>query len=301
MQIAVKNDEGELVVRDAQLAAFFIQRPYRDLATAFREVFDYWVSRSPEPARTWALIGPDADEYKPFGPKLLSRAMAQFDPARAKRIDMSSLEIGGPQETNPDYSFAFIGDNDIEEDETNLIEIRYPSLEPENVEHYVETIRQIAARIPYDSGYASPALTHLGDRQKAEFAKAARKWAFRHPGFDMPENDGTNSAIGRRLRGAYWITFVGPWALKKLGGEEALRKALTKDTREIEVARAGNGVMIRAGRLPELGDVNRGDKLPLLRAVAAILEPVILTGDRFLNGIFRDEDERASWERRHLD
>lgn len=300
MHIAKRNDDGELLVRDSQLAAFFCQHPYRELAKAFGGVFEDWIRRAPAEAKTWALIGPNADEQKPLTAKLLERARAQFDPARAKKSDMSAIQIGGPQESNPDHAFVFVGDNDIAGDQTNMLEIRSPSAEvdADRVERYVETIRHIAEQIPYDSGYASLALTHIADRQKAEFAEAARKWAFRHPGFDMPENDATNSRIGRKVRGAYWLTFVGPWAVEKLGGEKALRKALPK---EIDVQAVGVGVMIRCGQLPAEGDLNRDEKLPLVRAVAKVLEPVTLFGDRFLNTLFRDEDERARWERRHLD
>jgi hypothetical protein len=299
MSFSKKNDEDEVVVRDSQLAAFFFQRPFRDLAKSLGAVFDDWLGRTPEEAKKWALIGPDADEAKPFGPKLLPKAKAQLDPVRAKSRDMAGLEVWGPEETNPTHAFAFDAMNDLQNDETNLLELRAPSAEVDaaHVERYVEVIRHVAEQVPYDSGYASPALTHPSDRP-TDFVEPARKWAFRHPGLDMPNNDGTNSGIGRKVRGAYWLTFLGPWALKQLGGAEALKKALPK---EAEVHGVGVGVMIRAGRLPSLGDVNKGDNVPLLRAVAKVIEPVTLFGDSFLDTIFRDEDERARWERRHLD
>ena len=162
---------------------------------------------------------------------------------------------------------------------------------------YVKTVAAIAEQLPYDSGYASPALTYGTDSQMPYFTEAARKWAFRHPGFDMCSNDATNTGIGRLVRGAHWLTFLGPWASKELGGEAGLRKKLPKD---IEVQTVGGGVMLRAGKVPEVGDVNKSQKLPLLRAMAKVLEPVTLFDDTFLSSIFVDMDEVSRWERRHL-
>jgi hypothetical protein len=70
---------------------------------------------------------------------------------------------------------------------------------------------------------------------------------------------------------------------------------------EIEVAPIRAGVMLRAGKCPEVGDVNRRERLPLLRAMAKVLEPVTLFKDGFLNNIFVDVDQLLRWERRHLD
>jgi hypothetical protein len=300
IHIEKKDEDGELLVRDSLLATFFSNRPYPDLAKAFGDVFEEWWEQTPDEAKRWAIIGPDADEFRAFTAKQLTRAKAEFYPARAKTREMCALEIGGPEKINPDYRFTFIGARDLDDDETNFIQIQSPSGEAEGsgADAYVERVCGVAERIPFDSGYASPALVYGVHSQQTEFAEAARKWAFRHPGFDMPNNGGTNSGLGQRLRGAYWLTFVGPWALKKLGGQATLRKALPK---EIEVSKVGSGVLLRAGKHPELGDVNKGQRLPQLRTMAKALEPVTLFEDGFLDNIFVDEEQRARWERRHLD
>jgi hypothetical protein len=194
----------------------------------------------------------------------------------------------------------FAGSRDLRGDKTNVLEIRSPSTaaDQSHVEDYVQRIRRVAEQVPYDGGYASLALTWGVDSQKRAFADAARRWAFRHPGFDMPNKGSSRFSVGAKLRGAYWLTFVGPKALETLGGEAGLRKALPK---EINVQPAGAGVMLRASQLPDVGDVNQMQPLPELRAMAKVLEKVSLFGDTFLNNLFTDEDQRARWERRHLD
>jgi TseV toxin immunity protein TsiV len=298
MHIEVANSEGNLIVRDSMVAAFFTKRPYPELAKAYGDVFELWLDQTPDDAKRWAIIGPHGDEYKPF--KELARARAEFNTARAKTRNICALKIGGPQRLNPDYKFTFVGVRDLAKNRANMLEIRSPTSEVEgtNVDRYVESVHRVAQRLPFDSGYASPALTHGAQGHQAAFAKEARKWAFRHPGFDMPNNEGTAAGIAQKLRGAYWLTFLGPWALEQVGGQSALRKALPED---VQMQSAGVGVMLRVGKHPELGDVNKGHKLPVLRAMAKVLEAASRFDDAFLDNIFVDETQRARWERRHLD
>jgi hypothetical protein len=298
IHVAEKNSNGDLLVRDALVAAFFCQRPYPELAIPFGQLFAQWERHTLDDAKRWAIVGPDAEEYKPVTPRLLVRARAELDPTRARTRDMSCFEMGGPEKINPEHQFSFIGVGELQEQETNFVEVRSPSAEADvaHVEAYVEFVRSIAELLPYDSGYASLGLVAGVDSQ--DFAPRVRRWAFRHPGFDIPCNHASNSSLGKKLRGAYWLTFVGQDALSALGGEGPLRKALP---REILVQPVGAGVMLRASQLPEVGDVNCADNLPVLRSVAKVLESVSLFGDRFLNNAFVDEDQRARWERRHLD
>jgi hypothetical protein len=71
----------------------------------------------------------------------------------------------------------------------------------------------------------------------------------------------------------------------------------------VEVRQTGGVVIIQAGRVPELGDRNRQQDLPLLRAVARLLEPVTLFRELDLLSYFAnfDEDLLQRWERRFLD
>ena len=99
----------------------------------------------------------------------------------------------------------------------------------------------------------------------------ARPLAIRHPGYDVEYNEASRLRLGRRVRGARWLTFAGKEITDKLGGRAGLRGALSN---AIAVEPLGSGLIIRAGELPELGDVDKGIGVPLLREVAAALEPV---------------------------
>jgi hypothetical protein len=166
------------------------------------------------------------------------------------------------------------------------------------VEKTVAYLRGVAEELPYDSGYASLALLCGGGSQEFAFSRAASPLAHRHPGLDMPDNDAKRIFLDRQLPGAYWLTFVGPASLGRLGGADALRHALDA---AISVEPVGAGVMLRAGPRPEPGDVNRSENLPLLRKMAKVLAPGIQSGTPILDHLFPSEESRERWERRHVD
>ena len=56
--------------------------------------------------------------------------MAEFDPVKAKSRELCSLEMGGPQQINPDDRFAILGNCKPEDDETSLLEIVPPAHRP---------------------------------------------------------------------------------------------------------------------------------------------------------------------------
>ena len=160
-----------------------------------------------------------------------------------------------------------------------------------------ELARGFAADLPYSSGYASPALSFIAESKLPAAGKVIVPAAFRHPGYDVHDNQDTRGFIGGRVIGARWLTFLGPELVKQLGGKKALAAALPGVT----VVPAGHGVMLRAGTEPELGDSNRRIDTPLLRSVARMLEPVTFFENTQLKGLFGgDLDRLDRWERRFL-
>ena len=100
--------------------------------------------------------------------------------------------------------------------------------------------------------------------------------------------------MGGLCRGARWITLLGPTQIGALGGADQILRTAHAG---IEVTPFSNLLMIRAGDA-EIGDVNRAQNLPLLRALAAQLKPITLFGDQSLQNVL---DSRAEdWERRFL-
>jgi len=86
-----------------------------------------------------------------------------------------------------------------------------------------------------------------------------------------------------------WLTLIGPELLRKLGGINKARKALSDGS--VSVVPLGSGVCIRAGEAPQLGDLNRRDNLPLYRKVGAYLKNYREQQEVELYGLDGEESE----------
>jgi hypothetical protein len=300
MRIREQNDEDGLFLRDGLVVAFFCKQPGAELMPRLARVLEGWLDRVPPQSKRWGLIGASSETFKPWTAQLEKRVKAQLDPSQLKS-SMFALELGGPEKSNPAYCFLSVGSKQPPADKpkTSVLELRFPSefADADHVEEAVTYIRSVAETLPYDSGYASLALLCV-QAQEFAFSRAAAPLVRRHPGFDVPGNDGKRIFLDRQLPGAYWLTFIGPTSLGKLGGAEALRGALDP---AIALEPVGAGIMLRAGPLPELGDIERGEKLPLLRNMAQVLAPATQSGTKILNHLFPDEASRERWERRYFD
>jgi hypothetical protein len=299
-EIRVKDEYGDILVRDSLVIVFFCRQPFQQIAEPFKRCFEYWSASTPPEAKAWCIIGENAETYRKVTQRQLARALEEFEVVRVKTDESRFLEIGGPQKINPDFRFLFEASQSLQESQTSFLEVRLPAsmLGTQGTSWIRQFAQHIAELVPYDSGYASLGLTWGIDSQLVDFPEAVRGFAFRHPGFDVAINDGTAFNIAGKLRGAYWLTFVGQEALAVLGGPKKLRQKLN---RRISMAPIGSGWMLQAGEEPEPGDVNRGEYLPLLRSLAKVLEPVMFFNDEALGQLFavdEDEEDLERWERR---
>jgi hypothetical protein len=119
-----------------------------------------------------------------------------------------------------------------------------------------------------------------------ETERRTRAWCSRYPGLDLFEPwhhngmyhyDPAYPDLVPLVKRAGWMTLLHARTVQLLGGEDKLRSELV-DTPEIRVHPAGGGgLILQAGERPQLGDLNRGDYLPLYRKVAAVLRPARVT------------------------
>jgi hypothetical protein len=307
-QLRVRYEEtGLLVARDVFAVALFSKAPYPTVVSDAAKAFEFWLKSVPREKLEWVRIGPESTSYRRLTTAGLNRCRAEMDLTKVRARDLGCVWVrGGDDVSNPAYSFTFFGGLPewYAPSLTSVIEIRWPTAYPKEIGYdaFVSWVVELACLVPFRSAYASPALSRgLWEYSHVrEGARHMRPLAFRHPGFDLAENEDSVKCLAEdQCRGARWLTLLGAPALAKLGGVESLRSNL--DPR-ITLTPVLDGVLIRAGKEPELGDVNRGDRAPLLRSLARAIEPVTRFGDVNLPPLFNDdEDEVLRWERRHLD
>lgn len=302
----VDSETGTLLVRDGITCALFFKKPINEVADLVLSAFEEFLRMTPPNALRWASIGAMSEAWKAFTRNTVSQCKAQLNPAAARARKLTSFELRDGQEGGdaPGYGFALFANANFSDkpDKRNLVQMYFPTSLIENgqIDQFVTDIHSIVSKVPVVSGYCSPGL-HWSEGSASEALTAARKIAMRYPGFDVQFNQLGRTQIDDKIRGARWLTFLGPEVLKTLGGEAQLSRVLRTP---ISVKAVGNGVVIRAGQRPEIGDTNRRLDTPLLKVVARVLEPVTMFGEKvLLKYEFADGNSKvlSAWERRFLD
>jgi hypothetical protein len=299
----VDTDTGRILVRNGVTLAFFLDRLVYERCEEIIEVFDLFIEAIPPGALKWAIASATSERWRAVDDALLQRMRASLRPPGAKKRGLTGFRVNDSAGSAPEYSFRVLDsgrDKDFPDART-LVQMAFPpsSMKEEQVAGLVELVDRMAAVLRPVSGYCSPGLL-TSTAQEGEAFGMLKGIALRHPGYDVEMNEFTQLEIGNRVRGARWITLLGPFLAQQLGGVDAIRAALPP---EVDVRESGGVVVIQAGRTPEVGDRNRKQDLPLLRAVARLLEPVTLFGEGDLLSYFAnfDEDVLRRWERRFLD
>lgn len=294
---------GSIYVRNGVTLAFFLEQFVHECSEALTAVFDLFVRSVPPDTLKWAVVSATAEEWRAVDAVVMKRMRDSLAPEGARKRKFTAFQFNDYGDEAPQYGFTLSDrDKDKEQvDSLTLVQLTFPpsAVDEAHVDDLCALIAKITLSLRPVSGYCAPSLLPGDSRQSAAYAEI-RSIALRHPGYDVAINEMTQLNIGKRVRGARWVTLLGDGPLERLGGIDALRKALPPEVEVRDVAGIG---MIRAGKTPELGDKNRGVDTPLLRAVARVLEPITLFGevDLLSNFAIFDEDLLQRWERRFLD
>jgi hypothetical protein len=292
--------------RDGVIVVLFVRESHFELAPAVGMLFNAYL----------ALVGEDAlqfivssEEWKPLTPQRHARARRRMSAAAAKGLPNEYLKMkgGGGEDDVGAYAFFYFGTDLTDgnaERKTSAVEMWFPTdvVERRGLDAFTQDVLGLAALVPFSSGYCSMAF-NLEESAWIDVARdVTTPLAMRHPGMDLHLTPITKSFMGDGVRGSYWLTFVGPAALGALQLDaDGLCEALEDPA--ITVYELPHGVAIRAGDELRPGDVNYGDRLPLTRKVAAVLEPVTIEQERGAIGFATDDPLTSflEWQRRHLD
>lgn len=292
-RIDTESKDGDAAMIRA-VFAMFCKVPAMELQKPLNWLCKRWQATSGEHLN-WHIIGADATRLSKSGSDALARVQFEIDAAASDRI--TSIVWQGPHAYAPEYRLSVLATDHVENPEhdwTAVVELTYPV--PQTAEGWGTLLEQataVSVRFPYDTAYISPVL-FCGDEALEEEAGAIiGPIAMRHHGLDVADNRTTCYFLGRRTRGARWVTFVS----HKLSSE--LDLATAKAKKDLNLHETANGIQVIASPVPEIGDTNRGVDTPGLLAAASLLEPISFFGDHNLASMFSDNQEmRETWERR---
>ena len=292
-QFIVTGDDGYIKARDNLCIVFFKKMPFVEIVEQVAEIFDKWMNMIPEDSIKWSLTSYSQAGYKPFKKATLTRCLKLLtkESARNKTI---CIELAGPQPYGSDYLINILGVHESpSEDHANIIEMRFPInfMKTYGIEKFIQFSVACFQNLEGDSGLASFSYARGSDVDRVE--SCIGPLALRYPGFDLASDP--SMRLGKKCRGARWLTMLSNELIEKSGGKEKI-KALEKVG--VEILEVKHGLVLRAGEYPEIGDVNKNIKVPLLTAVAKAIEPITYFNDIHLTCYFGDREKRDRWERR---
>lgn len=157
----------------------------------------------------------------------------------------------------------------------SLLMFTYPTqvVETTGLEAIVELHDSVASRLPLSSGYTSPAFLFADGAGEPASFEAIRAMSHRYRCLDIPYISIDFFEVGHKLKGAYWLNYLGAETIAALGGTEAIEMTL-QGTRVIYRSLPGGVMAIQVNAPPSAGDSNRQDDLSAYIAIAKLIEPL---------------------------
>ena len=221
-------EDGTLAVSDAMEICFFMQRSHGDMAQAIVNTLATFRQAVGPEVLCW-YIGAEGVPQKLDEPNWRALREELLDPRwrPACTVRIHSQLNGGADGFYVEYKGQWL-DNILvagDEDAISLISFRLPTeyLEEQGPGRIKALALSLARELPFNSGYATLAFSVL-DVLGAE--RPVRSHCFRYPGMDVHAVTGLIFSLGTRVRGVYWLNFLGPPVLDSLGGASNLRSRL---------------------------------------------------------------------------
>ncbi len=281
-----------LLIRECVSLTFYLHRPHRDITQEVRHALEAYL-QAVGPGALGLYVDEDGDgrDLDEHGWAVIQQRF--LDPLGAR------IELMGATDERAGFEFVYEGQS-VEHAErgwVSRVTFYLPTeyLEAEGPGRVRRLALELAERLPFTSGQAG--LSFLFPEALLGVTKPLHEDAFRYPGLDMPDSY-IAMDMGHRVKGAYWLTFLGPRLLEDLGGVEGLRARLASPGTTVQSMEGGRAV-VSLSEGPEAGDIAEGRTLPAYRELARVLEPRLYTFPGCWDGFTREDMRR--WERRFLD
>ncbi len=187
------------------------------------------------------------------------------------RFQVDLPRVGGPKK----YILNVVGvpptQDNVELPRASFCEVIVPA--GEQPERLVALARDLLEILPVRSGHGGYAAYIWDHDDKANPLPEMFEWCRRLFGIEIGSIDGWLPGAWSRLRGASWLTILGP-----AFSSELVRATRLRFSRKIRVTRSERGTIVRAGGKPPLGDVLRGEFPVEIADVERAIAPLLIQG-----------------------
>ncbi len=155
----------------------------------------------------------------------------------------------------------------------------------------LDITKNATKHLPFLSGHGGYALYYNTKSQNAKIkaGNLTGPLLLKHPGIDIGATMNTSLQTLKAIKGVNWLTLLNYDFCNKLGGLDNIRNKLSNG---IVIHELENGIILQAGAKPEMGDINKGETLPLYREVSQLIRPIRLYKHRQIHGLNMEQTER---------
>jgi hypothetical protein len=210
--------------------------------------------------------------HKPITKRVLNMPDTWLKPGAPRKAYVAlELKSGAAYQDAPEFKYHIW--SVAASKQAKVLSLAFPAdFAAERPAQMLELVQQLGESFPLVSGLAGYAF-ECSPYDKTRSEEYAWSASLRHPGIDIVRLPFDAKAPGTdAIKGVGWLTLVGGEMLKELGGLAGIRKKLPA---EVGLSQVKHAVIVKIGAAPAMGDVNRGDILPLYRQVYALLAPRI--------------------------
>ncbi|MGZ8942691.1 MAG: type VI immunity family protein [Methylobacter sp.] len=277
---------------------FYTSRSFYDCGPDLLATFDAFAELCP--VQTLNFYATETMKmHKPVNKRVLDMLPTWLDTG-APRKHYIALELKASKMYQDAPAWKYQVWSEVADVQANILSIALSaSFAQERLQTVLALVQKLGDTFPFRCGLAGFSF-ECSRYDKKESETYAWSTSMRHPGIDIVRIPYDDKAVGDdAIKGVNWLTLLDTNLVTQLGGERAMRAKLSE---QIELLPCRYGLIIKAGPMPCIGDVNRGDKLPLYREVYALLVPWIeIAARRSMSfQLVHDYVERTeAWYRRH--
>jgi hypothetical protein len=269
------NKSGDRLISIGADVVLYIDPPLTEVADSVLRAFDSFLGFCPKDQLHWYRTN-TMTKHEPATPRALG-LLKTWLRAGARARDSAALEFIDSENpvSTPDHLFGvawFSRESKYFEKRVNWLRIMFPAAILESAPDVTMTlVKELADHTPFVSGHAGYCLERTLYYESAS-ADAAYPLLMRHPGLDFSVAQLVGRTVLRRhIKGINWLTLLSPALAEKVGA----RKLASAEAEGISVVKTKHGVIVKAGDRPQIGDVNRRDRVPAYEAAYRLLKPLM--------------------------
>lgn len=296
--------DGKTLVAPCIEVVAFSKTPKADGAEGYKRFYWAFVNRFGGQLTYYQLN--DSTKWRPFGGSDVQKVPGWFDDSRslkAPRLGIKLRSCPTPEDPRPPFLDVMF-DHAYREYPRAMMRIGLPiNILNGGSSAFLDLVSEALSEFPIHWGTAGYAF--FWDSSDTTTDQVAAQWIgpllVRHPGLSTGEFLRWGAILEQGVANIGWLTFIGDELIAHLGGRDGLSRSILGTSLQMLPYRYG--VALKAGTLPEIGDVNRGSVLPNYHDVGKILQPLYAPEERLrklgVKGI-RDPEAAVRWLRRFL-